>query len=210
MLQALISKKSHSTMLYRQHQSNQWHMRCNLPRKGPHQAGLRRSPIPLFVSVWYCYQGLKLQELHCFLIQLCSSYLELRGSPLILICKIIIKMGNILDACMRNDTESRKSEFRYEPKDSERNILSFRDYKGFKKTGDITKKYLMKEALGKGSFGEVRLAHHIQADVACAIKIIKKNSISRSQILLDLMHNELQVLEETVRYKFNCRPTLTS
>ena len=56
----------------------------------------------------------------------------------------------------------------------------------------------MYELLGKGSFGEVRKANHIKANVNCAVKIIKKKAIQKHQILVDLMHNELQVLEETV------------
>ena len=52
--------------------------------------------------------------------------------------------------------------------------------------------------MGKGSFGEVRKARHIKANVWCAIKMIKKRAIHEHQILIDLMHNELKVLEETV------------
>jgi hypothetical protein len=43
------------------------------------------------------------------------------------------------------------------------------------------------------------MAEHIQAQVRCAIKIIKKRSIEKHDILVQLMQNELQVLEETVR-----------
>ncbi len=64
-----------------------------------------------------------------------------------------------------------------ERKDSERRILSFQDYKGFKKTKDIRSTYKIYRALGKGSFGEVRRARHIKADVDCAIKMIKKSAI---------------------------------
>jgi serine/threonine protein kinase len=35
------------------------------------------------------------------------------------------------------------------------------------------------DQLGKGSFGEVRKARHIKADVDCAIKIIKKKLIEK-------------------------------
>ena len=37
----------------------------------------------------------------------------------------------------------------------------------------------------------------------CAIKIIKKREIQKHQILVDLMHNELKVLEETVTFEVN-------
>lgn len=82
---------------------------------------------------------------------------------------------------------------------STRRVLSFKDFKGFKKTHDILSNYTIMEPLGKGSFGEVRKALHIKAEVVCAMKIIKKKKIQQHQILVDLMHNELQVLEECVR-----------
>lgn len=44
----------------------------------------------------------------------------------------------------------------------------------------------------------MRRATHIKANVDCAVKIIKKKAIQEHQILIDLMHNELKVLEETV------------
>jgi len=86
--------------------------------------------------------------------------------------------------------------------ESIRRILSFKDFKGFKKVGDITDHYKFYNALGKGSFGEVMKAEHTKANVVCAVKIIKKKAIEKHQILVDLMHNELKVLEETVSYHF--------
>jgi serine/threonine protein kinase len=52
--------------------------------------------------------------------------------------------------------------------------------------------------IGKGSFGEVYLAKNIKADVLCAVKVIKKKTIEKHQILVELMHGELKVLEESV------------
>jgi serine/threonine protein kinase len=82
--------------------------------------------------------------------------------------------------------------------ESVRRILSFKDFKGFKKVHDISDYYQFGETLGSGSFGEVVRAVHRKAEVSCAIKIIKKRKIEEHQILIDLMHNELLVLEETV------------
>ena len=83
--------------------------------------------------------------------------------------------------------------------DSARRILSFKDFKGFKKVLDISEHYTFQETLGKGSFGEVMKAEHKKANVVCAVKIIRKRAIEQHQILVDLMHNELKVLEETVK-----------
>lgn len=76
--------------------------------------------------------------------------------------------------------------------------MSFKDFKGFKKVHDISDYYRFGEPLGNGSFGEVLKAEHKKAEVMCAVKIIKKRKIEEHQILIDLMHNELLVLEETV------------
>jgi serine/threonine protein kinase len=61
--------------------------------------------------------------------------------------------------------------------DTERKILSFKDFKGFKRAKDIRNTYILYQPLGKGSFGEVRKASHIKANVDCAVKIIKKKAI---------------------------------
>ena len=82
--------------------------------------------------------------------------------------------------------------------ESVRRILSFKDFKGFKKIRNIADYYNFYNRLGQGSFGEVIKAEHRKANVICAVKIIKKSKIEEHQILIDLMHNELKVLEETV------------
>ncbi len=71
--------------------------------------------------------------------------------------------------------------------EAERKILQFKDFKGFRRLAsvvgtsdasvaqrddDIAKRYVINDVLGKGSFGEVRKAMHIKANVECAIKII--------------------------------------
>jgi serine/threonine protein kinase len=63
---------------------------------------------------------------------------------------------------------------------------------------NILDHYELSDTLGTGSFGEVLRAEHKKANVECAVKIIKKKKINEHQILIDLMHNELKVLEETV------------
>lgn len=118
---------------------------------------------------------------------------------------------------MKDDIEV-KDEIAFEDQqlktsESIRRILSFKDFKGFKKIADITDHYRFFHPLGKGSFGEVMKAEHTKANVVCAVKIIKKKSIEKHQILVDLMHNELKVLEETVSsfcFKDNVRLTQTS
>jgi len=75
--------------------------------------------------------------------------------------------------------------------DKYRKVISFKDFKGFKKVDDITLNYELGETLGSGSFGTVKRARHIRGNVDCAVKCIKKREIQKHQILVDLMKNEL-------------------
>ena len=75
-------------------------------------------------------------------------------------------------------------------------ILNFKDFKGFKKVLNIKFRYKIGRVIGEGSFGQVRIALHRQANLKCAIKIIRKDKIEAHQILKDLIRGELQVLEE--------------
>ena len=70
-------------------------------------------------------------------------------------------------------------------------ISSFKTFKGLKFMPNIKERYKIGQLLGEGSFGQVRLAMHRQAEVKCAIKIIKKEKINEHQVLQDLMANEL-------------------
>ena len=76
-------------------------------------------------------------------------------------------------------------------------VQSFKTFRGLKKIENIKDRYKIGQVLGEGSFGQVRIAIHRQANIKCAIKIIKKEKVNEHQILKDLMANELQVLEET-------------
>jgi calcium-dependent protein kinase len=76
-------------------------------------------------------------------------------------------------------------------------ILNFKDFRGFKEIQNIKDRYKIGKVLGEGSFGQVRIAMHRQAEVKCAIKIIRKDKISEHEILEQLMKNELKILEET-------------
>ncbi len=42
----------------------------------------------------------------------------------------------------------------------------------------------MGKVLGTGSFGEVRIAKNIKANLECAIKIIKKSSVEAHKLLI--------------------------
>ena len=75
--------------------------------------------------------------------------------------------------------------------------MNFKDFKGFKKIKNIKDRYKIGGILGEGSFGQVKLGQHRQANVKCAIKIIRKDKIEERKILEELMKNELQILEET-------------
>ena len=99
----------------------------------------------------------------------------------------------------QEDTDYRDSETQEQLSRAEayRRVLTFKDFKGFKTVKDIHEHYRFYKALGKGSFGEVLCAEHIKAKVPCAVKVIRKKSIEKHDILVELMHNELKVLEET-------------
>ena len=76
-------------------------------------------------------------------------------------------------------------------------ILSFKDFKGFKKVKNVKDRYKIGKILGEGSFGQVRIALHRQANMKCAIKVIRKDKIMEHSILQELMQNELAILEDT-------------
>lgn len=63
--------------------------------------------------------------------------------------------------------------------DKYRKVISFKDFKGFKKVEDITQNYELGETLGSGSFGTVKRARHIRGNVDCAVKCIKKKEIQK-------------------------------
>lgn len=81
--------------------------------------------------------------------------------------------------------------------DKYQHILTFKDFRGFKKVQNIKERYKIGRVLGEGSFGQVRIAMHRSADIKCAVKIIRKDKINEHQILIELMKNELQILEGT-------------
>lgn len=76
-------------------------------------------------------------------------------------------------------------------------VLSFKDFKGLKYVENIKDRYKIGRVLGEGSFGQVRIALHRQAEIKCAIKIIRKEQVNSHKILQDLMRNELKILEDT-------------
>lgn len=76
-------------------------------------------------------------------------------------------------------------------------ILSFKEFKGFKKIENVKGRYKIGRVLGEGNFGQVRIALHRQAGIKCALKIIRKEKVHANRVLMELMHSELQVLEDT-------------
>ena len=63
--------------------------------------------------------------------------------------------------------------------DKYRKVISFKDFKGFKRVEDISLNYELGETLGSGSFGTVKRAKHIRGNVDCAVKCIKKREIQK-------------------------------
>lgn len=114
-------------------------------------------------------------------------------------------MGTIYSCCLRNNQDQFGQPIGMEHRPSKRinenalkRILTFKDFKGFKKVSNIKDYYTFYGTLGQGSFGKVERAEHIKACVDCAVKVIEKRKVREHKILEDLMHNELNVLEETV------------
>ena len=54
----------------------------------------------------------------------------------------------------------------------------------------------MGRKLGEGAFGTVYEATHIQANRACAVKIISKRKLKQHQIYVNLMDQELEALDQ--------------
>ncbi len=92
-------------------------------------------------------------------------------------------MGTVVSSCCNLGANGGSSQMQYEANlnvttvENYRRIISFKDFKGFKKIDDILEYYQLFNTLGSGSFGEVVRAEHKKANVECAIKIIKKKKI---------------------------------
>ncbi|CDW81372.1 protein kinase domain containing protein [Stylonychia lemnae] len=112
-------------------------------------------------------------------------------------------MGSILSSCcMRNSYPPAPfypdpGRGRLLPGDQLKNMLTSKDFRGFKKVDDINKHYTFFNTLGQGSFGKVMKAEHMKASADVAVKIIEKSKVREHKILEELMQNELKVLEET-------------
>jgi serine/threonine protein kinase len=98
---------------------------------------------------------------------------------------------------MKSNSKSRSSFIRpskeYPPPKLEK-ILTMRDYKKFKKIHDISQKYSFGIILGQGAFGLVQKCTLSGTSLEFAIKIIGKDSVSKNQILMNLLENELSIL----------------
>ena len=78
--------------------------------------------------------------------------------------------------------------------DENKKVLTFKDHRGFKYIKNIKKKYTLKQVLGAGNFGQVRLAYHQKAEIACAIKLMDRSTVEEREVLKKLLKNELSML----------------
>jgi len=108
-------------------------------------------------------------------------------------------MGNLCNCSKDSDNVLPLPQAQTKLNEQYRKFISFKDFKGFKHIDDLSHTYELSDTLGQGSFGVVKRARHLRANIDCAIKCIKKKEIEKHQILVDLMKNELEVLEKTVR-----------
>jgi hypothetical protein len=60
-------------------------------------------------------------------------------------------------------------------------VLTFKDFVGFRKIMFIKERYRIDQILGEGSFGTVRKAYHLHAKIDVAIKFIKKADIKNDE-----------------------------
>ena len=67
-------------------------------------------------------------------------------------------------------------------------------FKQLKSTAEISKKYQIGRELGSGAFGQVHECLNTQTGVNCAIKIVNKQQLSKSSVLVQLMEQELEIL----------------
>ena len=59
---------------------------------------------------------------------------------------------------------------------------------------DVTHYYELGESVGRGEFGEVRVAKHLATNVVCAIKIIDKAALDEkqgSELYFDMLKSEI-------------------
>jgi len=85
------------------------------------------------------------------------------------------KQLSLQDESFMGKQSTQDSNFSQEQKMT--HVLNFKDFKGFKKITNIKDRYKIGRVLGEGSFGQVRIAMHRQAQIKCAVKIIKKDKI---------------------------------
>ena len=76
-------------------------------------------------------------------------------------------------------------------------FLDFKKVMKFKKVDKFSKHYRTNGTLGEGQFGVVKLGRHSATEVACAIKIVTKESLKRHEFFQQLNKQELEILEET-------------
>ena len=63
---------------------------------------------------------------------------------------------------------------------------------------DVTHYYELGESIGRGEFGEVRVAKHLATNVVCAIKVIDKAALAEkqgSELYFDMLKSEIQTLQ---------------
>ena len=75
-------------------------------------------------------------------------------------------------------------------------FMSMKTAKKFKKVERFSDHYSLLKEIGAGAFGSVKLGRHKATQQPCAVKIIRKSSLSH-EIYQQLNKNEFEVLEET-------------
>eukprot|EP00757_Euglenozoa_sp_SAG-D1_P020877 gene20877-1137_t len=64
-----------------------------------------------------------------------------------------------------------------------------------KGAGKVIGKYRLGDTIGRGTFGEVKLGQHVETNVRVAVKIITKESLSKSPHGKAHLHREIAIMK---------------
>ena len=76
-------------------------------------------------------------------------------------------------------------------------FLSFKKQRAFKSVARFAQHYSLRREIGSGAFGSVKLGEHKKSGTPCAVKVIRKSTLTNNKFR-QLNKQELAAVEETV------------